>query len=111
MVPTGHVCTEPACTYAATHARDIMRHQNRKYPKEIYALESDSESDMPSSQVVGEVPAKVSLSSPDVAPIRKATKPLSVFGSARRRQLKIWRLKCSLPLKSSRLWQLLSVQL
>ena len=88
---TAHVCTEPACTYAETHARDLKRHQKRKHPKAIYDIESDSESDIPSSQVVREVPVttkvKVSLSRPDVAPTRKATKPLPVFVSARKRQL------------------------
>ncbi|CAC5365286.1 unnamed protein product [Mytilus coruscus] len=95
-VSTSFVCKEPACTYVAPLERDLRRHHKRKHLKSAITVpESDSDSEenqfsqappvsscMNVKSAIPEVP-----SSPEIPPVRKPTKPLPVFGSAKKRQL------------------------
>lgn len=87
---------EPACTQAAYLERNIRRHNKRKYLKSAIAVpENDSDSEeiqfsqrptisscMEITSVTLEVP-----SSPEIASVRKPTKPLPILCSAKKRQL------------------------
>ncbi|XP_063417881.1 uncharacterized protein LOC134700415 [Mytilus trossulus] len=93
-VSTSFICKEPACTYAALLERDLRRHSKRKHQKSTVA-ESDTDSDeIPFSQRptgsscvdITSVTPEVATS-PELAPVRKPTKPLPVFGSTKKRQL------------------------
>ena len=81
-----HVCLEPACTYTATHARDLMRHTKKKQPAVTTICGSESETDemdaspetsiLASSSKFSTPTSTTTLNSnPDMAPIRKATRP------------------------------------
>ena len=81
------MCTEPACTYAATRSRDLRRHQNRKHKTIMVAeSESDTEDDsLPASQLTS-TPAKdrPATSLEDNSMVRKPTQPLPVFSGRKR---------------------------
>ncbi|CAC5401135.1 Retrovirus-related Pol polyprotein from transposon 297,Retrovirus-related Pol polyprotein from transposon 17.6 [Mytilus coruscus] len=95
-VSTSFICKEPACTYAALLQRDLRRHNKRKHQKSAVAVtESDTDSDeiqfsqRPTASSCIDVTSATPevASSPEIAPVRKPTKPLPVFGSAKKRQL------------------------